>query len=58
MRLLFVCQRHWVIQEPDLSFVTGTMDALAPYLRVGQLIFSSTTYPGTTEEEIVSRVEG
>ena len=46
-------------QEPDLSFVTGTMDALAPYLRVGQLIsLESTTYPGTTEEEIVSRVEG
>ena len=25
-------------QEPDLSFVTGTMDALVPYLRPGQLI--------------------
>ena len=45
-------------QEPDLSFVTGTMDALVPYLRPGQLIsLESTTYPGTTEEEIVPRVE-
>ena len=43
-------------QEPDLSFVTGTMDALAPFLREGQLIsLESTTYPGTTEEEIVPR---
>ena len=45
-------------QEPDLSFVTGTMDALAPFLREGQLIsLESTTYPGTTEEEIVPRVQ-
>ena len=45
-------------QEPDLSFVIGTMDALAPYLRAGQVIsLESTTYPGTTEEEIVSRIE-
>lgn len=45
-------------QEPDLSFVTGTMDALAPFLRRGQLIsLESTTYPGTTEEEIVPRVQ-
>lgn len=46
-------------QEPDLSFVTGTMDALVPYLRPAQLIsLESTTYPGTTEEEIVPRVQG
>lgn len=46
-------------QEPDLSFVTGTMDALVPYLRAGQVIsLESTTYPGTTEEEIVPRVQG
>lgn len=45
-------------QEPDLSFVTGTMDALVPYLRKGQLIsLESTTYPGTTEEEIVPRIQ-
>lgn len=45
-------------QEPDLSFVTGTMDSLAPYLRAGHLIsLESTTYPGTTEEEIVPRAQ-
>lgn len=38
-------------REPDLSFVTGTMDALAPHLRAGQLVsLESTTWPGTTEE--------
>lgn len=45
-------------QEPDLSFVRNTIDDLAPYLREGQLIsLESTTYPGTTEEEIVPRAE-
>ncbi|MBE0615472.1 MAG: nucleotide sugar dehydrogenase [Burkholderiales bacterium] len=45
-------------REPDLSFVTGTMDALAPYLRQGQIVsLESTTYPGTTDEEIKPRIE-
>lgn len=45
-------------QEPDLSFVTNTMDSIVPHLREGQVIsLESTTYPGTTEEEIVPRVE-
>lgn len=45
-------------REPDLSYVVNTMDAMAPYLRPGQIIsLESTTYPGTTEEEIVPRVE-
>ncbi len=40
--------------EPDLSFVTGTVKAMASYLRLGQLIvLESTTYPGTTEEVVV-----
>ena len=44
--------------EPDLSFVTGTMEALAPYLRRGQIVsLESTTYPGTTDEEIKPRME-
>ena len=44
--------------EPDLSFVTGTIGSMASFLRSGQLIsLESTTYPGTTEEEIVSRIE-
>jgi len=38
-------------REPDLSFITGTMDTIAPYLRAGQLLsLESTTWPGTTAE--------
>jgi UDP-N-acetyl-D-glucosamine dehydrogenase len=41
-------------REPDLSHVRGAADALAPYLRAGQLLsLESTTYPGTTEEELL-----
>lgn len=44
-------------REPDLSFVTNTCDAIAPYLRAGQVIsLESTTYPGTTDEEVVPRI--
>lgn len=44
-------------REPDLSFVTDTVDALVPYLRAGQVLsLESTTYPGTTEEELLPRV--
>jgi len=47
-----------VYREPDLSYIQGTMTSLKPYLRKGQLIsLESTTYPGTTEEEIVTVVE-
>ncbi len=45
-------------REPDLSFVTGTTDSLVPYLRPGQVFsLESTTYPGTTDEELKPRVE-
>lgn len=45
-------------REPDLSFVLQTTDALLPYLRAGQVIsLESTTYPGTTEEELKPRIE-
>jgi UDP-N-acetyl-D-glucosamine dehydrogenase len=44
--------------EPDLSYVTNTLDSVVPHLRTGQtLSLESTTYPGTTEEEVVTRVE-
>ena len=44
-------------REPDLRFVTSTMDALAPHLRAGQVVsLESTTYPGTTEEELLPRI--
>jgi UDP-N-acetyl-D-glucosamine dehydrogenase len=40
-------------REPDLSFVVGTAEAVAPHLRSGQLfVLESTTYPGTTEEVV------
>ena len=45
-------------REPDLSFVTRTVESLLPSLRVGQVIsLESTTYPGTTEEELLPRIE-
>jgi UDP-N-acetyl-D-glucosamine dehydrogenase len=40
--------------EPDLSFITNTVAAIAPRLRAGQLVvLESTTYPGTTEEIVI-----
>lgn len=43
--------------EPDLSYVTDTLDAVIPHLRPGvTLSLESTTYPGTTEEEVLPRV--
>ncbi len=40
--------------EPDLSYVLSTTEAIAATLREGQLIvLESTTYPGTTEEEML-----
>jgi UDP-N-acetyl-D-glucosamine dehydrogenase len=45
-------------REPDMSFVFGTTDSLVPFLRTGQVIsLESTTYPGTTDEELKPRVE-
>lgn len=45
-------------REPDLSFVLDTTESLVPYLRKGHVVsLESTTYPGTTEEELLPRVE-
>lgn len=45
-------------REPDLSFVTATMDLIAPYLRKGQMIsLESTTWPGTTREVLLPYLE-
>ena len=45
-------------REPDLSFVLSTIDSILPFIRSGQIIsLESTTYPGTTEEEIKPRLE-
>lgn len=45
-------------REPDLSFVLNTMDSIVPFLRKGQVVsLESTTYPGTTDEELKPRIE-
>lgn len=45
-------------REPDLSFIIDTTEALMPYMRKGQVVsLESTTYPGTTEEELLPRIE-
>ena len=45
-------------REPDLGYVISTVEALLPYLRPGQVMsLESTTYPGTTEEELRTRLE-
>lgn len=45
-------------REPDLSYVISTVELMLPYLRKGQIVsLESTTYPGTTEEELLPRLE-
>jgi len=45
-------------REPDLGFVIDSVESLLPHLRAGQLVaLESTTYPGTTEEELKPRLE-
>lgn len=45
-------------REPDLSFVINTTEAITPYMRPGQVLsLESTTWPGTTDEELLPRVE-
>src|SRR5437588_1331642 len=44
--------------EPDLSYITRTAESIGPYVHEGQLVvLESTTYPGTTEEELVPILE-
>ena len=44
-------------REPDLSFIIDTVEALCPSLRKGQVVsLESTTYPGTTDEELLPRM--
>ena len=41
-------------REPDLSYVTSTVRALAPVLKPGALlVLESTTYPGTTRDVVL-----
>jgi UDP-N-acetyl-D-glucosamine dehydrogenase len=45
-------------REPDLRYIRMTAEAIGTRLRAGQLIvLESTTYPGTTREELLPRFE-
>jgi UDP-N-acetyl-D-glucosamine dehydrogenase len=45
-------------REPDMSYVIGTVESLIPNIRAGQLMsLESTTYPGTTDEELLPRIQ-
>jgi UDP-N-acetyl-D-glucosamine dehydrogenase len=45
-------------REPDLSFVLNTTESLLPHLHKDMVLsLESTTYPGTTEEELKPRIE-
>ncbi len=47
------------MKTPDLSYVRAAAQGIARRLRAGQLvILQSTTYPGTTEEEVLPILEG
>ena len=43
---------------PDLSYISSTIDKILPFLKKNQLIsLESTTYPGTTDEEIGNKLK-
>ncbi len=45
-------------KEPDMSYVFNTIDRAIPFLREGQaLSLESTTYPGTTSEDIYKKLK-
>ncbi len=45
-------------REPDLSYVIDTTESIVPHLRAGQIVsLESTTWPGTTDEELRPRLE-
>jgi UDP-N-acetyl-D-glucosamine dehydrogenase len=45
-------------KDPDISYIIDAVEQIAKYLRRGQLIIlESTTYPGTTEEVILTRLQ-
>jgi UDP-N-acetyl-D-glucosamine dehydrogenase len=45
-------------REPDISYILRTGSAIAPHLRPGALVvLESTTYPGTTDEDLRTVLE-
>jgi UDP-N-acetyl-D-glucosamine dehydrogenase len=44
--------------DPDLSYIISAAEGLAPHLHRGQVVvLESSTYPGTTRELVLSRLE-
>ncbi len=44
--------------EPDLTYVLNTAETISKFLRKGQIVvLESTTYPGTTDEEVLPILE-
>lgn len=44
--------------QPDLKYLTQSINSIIPNVQKGQLIsIESTTYPGTTEEELVPKLQ-
>ncbi len=45
-------------REPDISYITDTGRAIAPHLKKGTIVvLESTTYPGTTDEDLRGVIE-
>jgi UDP-N-acetyl-D-glucosamine dehydrogenase len=45
-------------KEPDISYILSAVESLLPYLHPGQMmVLESTTYPGTTEEVVLPRLQ-
>ena len=45
-------------REPDISYITKTGESIAPHLQKGTLVvLESTTYPGTTDEDLLRVLE-
>ena len=45
-------------REPDISYIVNTGKAIAPHLKKGTLVaLESTTYPGTTDEDLCEVLE-
>ena len=45
-------------KDPDMSYVVGATDAIAAHMHPGLLVMlESTTYPGTTDEQVLPKLE-
>ncbi len=45
-------------KDPDLAYIVSAVESLAPHLKKGAVvILESTTYPGTTDELVLPRLE-